>query len=160
MRELISLSMFSQVQVESHPMVSKCKSKRCDTCQNYLVCKIEFTCTVTGKTYKVRSKLRCNSSNVIYLISCKLYKEQYVCSAFKNNFKSRFRVHKSDIITCKDKCSVAKHFLTKCTNENKVENIEVQLIEQVQEGNYDLEGRLWCRKKYWEAQLFTLSWNE
>ena len=138
-------------------MVSKCKSKRCDTCQNYLVRKNEFTCTVTGKTYKVRSKSRCTSSNVIYLISCKLYKEQYVCSAFKNNFKSRFRVHKSDIITRKDKCSVAKHFLTKCTNGNKVENIGAQLIEQVQEGNYDLEGRLWCRKKYWEAQLFTLS---
>ena len=31
---------------------------------------------------------------------------------------------------------MAKHFLTKCTNGNKVENIEVQLIEQVQEGHY------------------------
>ena len=52
---------------------------------------------------------------------------------------------------------MAKHFLTKCTNGNKVENIEVQLIEQVREGNYDLEGKLWCREKYWQAQLFTLS---
>ena len=138
-------------------MVSKCKSKRCDICQNYLVCKNEFTCTVTGKTYKVRGKLCCTSSNVIYLISCKLCKEQYVGSAFKDNFKPRFRVHKSDVITGKDRCGVAKHFLTKCTNGNKVENIEVQLIEQVREGNYDLEGKLWCREKYWQAQLFTLS---
>ena len=52
---------------------------------------------------------------------------------------------------------MAKHFPCKCTNGNKVENIEVQLIEKVQEGNYDLEGRLWCRKKYWQVQLFTLS---
>ena len=29
---------------------------------------------------------------------------------------------------------VANHFLTKSTNGNKVENIEVQLTEQVQEG--------------------------
>ena len=29
--------------------------------------------------------------------------------------------------------------LPKCTNGNKVENIEVHLIEQVLEGNYDLE---------------------
>ena len=94
---------------------------------------------------------------MIYLISCKLCKEQYVGSAFKDNFKPRFRVHKSDVITGKDRCGVAKHFLTKCTNGNKVENIEVQLIEQVLEGNYDLEGRLWCREKYWQAQLFTLS---
>ena len=57
-------------------------------------------------------------------------------------------------ITGKDKrCGVAKHFLTKRTNAN----IEVQLIEQLQKGNYDIEGKLWCREKYWQAQLFTLS---
>ena len=32
-------------------------------------------------------------------------------------------------------------------NGNKAENIEVQLIEQVQEGNYDLEGKFRCREK-------------
>ena len=66
-------------------------------------------------------------------------------------------VHKSHVITRKDRCGVAKHFLTKCTNGNKVENIELQLIEQVEEGNYDLEGKLQCRGKYWQTQLFTLS---
>ena len=73
-------------------------------------------------------KLCCTSFNVIYLISCKLCKEQYVGSTFKDNVKPRFRVHKSDVITGKDRCGVAKHFLTKCTG-NKVENIEVELIE-------------------------------
>ena len=105
----------------------------------------------------MRGTLCCTDSNVICLISYKLCKEQYVGSTFKDNFKPRFRVHKSDVITGKDRCGVAKHFLTKCTNGNKIEHIEVQLIEQVQEGNYDLEGRLWCREKYWQAQLFTLS---
>ena len=100
----------------------------------------------------------CTSSNVIYLISCKLCKEQHVGPAFKDNFRPRFRVHKSDVITGKDRCGVAKQFLTKCTNGNEVANIEFQLIEQVQEGNYDLDGRLWCREKYWQPQLFTLSY--
>ena len=54
LRELISPSIFPQTQAESHSIVSKCKSKRCDICQNYLVCKNEFTCTITGKTYNVR----------------------------------------------------------------------------------------------------------
>ena len=129
LRELISPSKFPQTQVEPHSVVSKCKSKTCDIYQNYLVCKNEFTCTVTGKTYTVGGELCCTSSNVICLISCKLCKEQYVGSAFKDNFKTRFSVHKSDVITGKDRCSVAKHFLTKCTNGNKVENIEVELIE-------------------------------
>ena len=48
---------------------------------------------------------------------------------------------------------MVKHFLTKCTNSNKVENIEVELIEQVQESNYDLEGKLWCTGKCWQAQI-------
>ena len=118
-------SMFPQAQVESRSIVSKCKPKRCDICQNHLVCKNEFTCAATGKTYKVRGKLCYTSSNVIYLIRWKLCKEQYIGSGFKDNFKPRFRVHKSDVITDKDRCSVVKHFFTKCTNGNKVANIEV-----------------------------------
>ena len=43
---------------------------------------------------------------------------------------------------------MGKHFLTKCTDGNRVENIEVQLIEQMQERNYDLKGKLWCTEKY------------
>ena len=57
--------MFPQAQVESKSMVNKCKPKRCEICQNSLVCKKEFTCTFTGKTYKVRGKLCCTSANVI-----------------------------------------------------------------------------------------------
>ena len=76
--------MFPQAQVEFHSMVSKSNSKICDICKNYLFCKNEFTCTVTGKTYKVRGKLCCTSSNVICLISCKLCKDQYVGFAFRD----------------------------------------------------------------------------
>ena len=53
-RELISPSMFPQVQVESHSMLSNSESKRFDICQNYFVCKNEFTCTVTSKTESER----------------------------------------------------------------------------------------------------------
>ena len=75
LREFISASMFPQAQVESHYMVSKCKSKRCDICPNYSVYKNEFMSTATGHTYKATGKLCCTSSNVIYLISCKLCEE-------------------------------------------------------------------------------------
>jgi len=47
--------------------------------------------------------------------------------------------------------------LTKCVTPNRLENIEIQLIEQVSGGNYDLECKLWSREKFWQAQLFTLS---
>ena len=87
--------MFPQAQVKSHSMVSKCKSKRCGICRNYLVCKNEFT--VPSKIYEVRGKLCYNSSNVIYMIRCKLCKKQYAGFAFKDNFKPSFRIHKSDV---------------------------------------------------------------
>ena len=81
LKELISASFFPQQQLttKSQSMVSKC-GKKCDICDNFLVCRNEFTCKVTGKTYKVKGNLSCNSANVVYLISCKLCKDQYVGS--------------------------------------------------------------------------------
>ena len=156
MKELISPSVFPLTRSENESSVSKC-ARQCDICKNYLVCNNEFSSTVTGKKYKVRGNLSCKSQNVVYLINCKKCKQQYVGSALKDNFKSRFRVHKSDINTGKDRCGVAKHFLAKCTDVGKLENLEIQLIEEVKPGNYDIERKLWSREKYWQAQLFTLS---
>ena len=73
---------------------------------NLVVYRILFTCNVTNKAYKVRGNLSCNSANVEYSINCKLLKGQYVGSTSKNNFKLRFRVHKSDINTGKGRCGV------------------------------------------------------
>ena len=52
---------------------------------------------------------------------------------------------------------MTKYFLNNCTGVNKFENVEVQLIEEVKEGNYDLEDTLWSEEKYWQAQLFTVT---
>ena len=111
LKELISPSLYPLTITESASRVSKCNESRCDICKNYMVFKNEFTCTATSKTYKVRGDLTCKSDNVVYLKSCKKCKQQYVGSAFESNFKPRFRVHKSDINTGKDRCGVAKHFL-------------------------------------------------
>ena len=83
-------------------------------------------CIVTGKTYKMRG----TSYVVLALIwftwsSDQLCKGQYVGSTFKDNFKPRFRLHNRDVITGKDICDMVKNFLTKCTDGNKIENIEV-----------------------------------
>ena len=37
---------------------------------------------------------------------------------------------------------VAKHFLNNCIGINKLENVEVQLIEEVK------KGKFWSREKY------------
>ena len=115
LKELISLSLYPRTVIESASRISKCNGSRCDIRKNYMVLKNEFTCTATGKTYKVRGDLTCKSDNVVYLISCKKCKQQYVGSAFESNFKPKFRVHKSYFNTDKDRCGEAKHFLNNCT---------------------------------------------
>ena len=55
----------------------------------------------------------------------------------------------------KDRCGTARHFNNKCSdNNNPHEFLQVQLIESVI-SDYDLEGKLWEREKYWQCQLFT-----
>ena len=62
--------------------------------------------TTKGK-YKIKGTLNCDSENAIYLISFKCCGKQCVGSA--SGFKERFRIHKSDINTCKVRCGVANH---------------------------------------------------
>ena len=45
----------------------------------------EFRFTVTDKTYFIKSKLSCDSSNVIYYITCSNCREQYVGSVIVNS---------------------------------------------------------------------------
>lgn len=85
---------------------------------------------------------------MVYLIDYNLCKDQYIGSAYKNNFKPRFVVHKSEINTGKYSCGVVKHFSTQCTDVDKIGNIEVHLVERVEEGDLNVEGKLWCKGKY------------
>ena len=128
-------------------------SKKCDICKNYLLTDNKFKCRVTGRFYNVRGNLSCNSSNAICLISCKNCEDQYIGSAI--DFKARFRNHKSDIKTKKDRCATARYHNTKCSDvQNSHRLLQIQLIESVA-SDYDLENKLWEKEKYWQCQLFT-----
>ena len=88
------------------------------------------------------------------MITCKNDLKQYVGST--TDFKSRFRIHKSDIKTNKDRCGTPKHFNVKCKNDNNIcQFLSVQIIEQVYSNATDIEEILWHREKYWQSQLFT-----
>ena len=58
------------------------------------------------------------------------YLEQYVGSAIK--FKTRFRIHKFDIKTKKDRCGTHRHFNKKsCNSSNPFVYLRMQLIQKV-----------------------------
>ena len=94
----------------------------------------------TGKYYKVKETLSCNSANVVYLITCQCCKLQYV--GYTITFKEKFHIHESDIHISK-RCGVVKHFLEFCTNEGKFENLKIKLIESVNVLDNLLEQTLW-----------------
>ena len=78
--------------------------------------------------YNIKGKLTCNTPNVVYLISCFNSYDRYVGSAL--DFKSRFRIHKSDIKTKKGRCGTARYFNTKCTDSfNPHKFLKVQIIQ-------------------------------
>ena len=69
-----------------------CQGKRCKVC-TFLEERGTFTSNEGSNTYKIRDGLHldCNSENVVYLITCKKCKKQYVggcitrfCSCFNN----------------------------------------------------------------------------
>ena len=103
--------MFPKIIKENNCLIEKC-SRRFDICKNILVVSTEFTCHATKRKYKIRGTLTCNTKNIIYLITCKSCRKQYIGSA--TGFKERFRIHKSDINTGKVRCGVANHLLNVC----------------------------------------------
>ena len=71
-----------------------------------------FTWFATTQKYRIKGTLKCDSRNVIYLISSKCCGKQYVGSA--TGFKEPFRIHKCDINSVKVGCGVTNHLLNVC----------------------------------------------
>ena len=154
LKEILAPSKYPNPKNSRQNSITSCN--KCDICKNYMVFDRTFRCTVTGKVYYIKGEMNCESSNIIYLITCMKCLEQYVGSAIK--FKSRFRIHKSDIKTKKDRCGTARHFNNKCCDSsNPFVYLRVQLIEKVYciYDDCNIEDILWDREKYWQSQLFT-----
>ena len=95
---------------------------------------------------------------VTYLISCTNCRfRTYIASAI--DFKKRFRIHKSDMNTKKERCGIVRHFTNKCRKpQNPHAFLKIQPIEQVsvkEEGKAD--DILWHKEKYWQDFWFTSS---
>ena len=94
LREILSPSLFPSTNKQNECSINKF-SKKCDICKKFWVVSPDFTGFANKRKYKIKGILKCDSKNVIYLISCKCCGKQYVRSL--TGFKERFRIHKSDI---------------------------------------------------------------
>ena len=55
----------------------KCGGRRCQVCLNVTETET-FTSTSTNQTYKINHEFNCNESSLMYLLTCKICRKQYV----------------------------------------------------------------------------------
>ena len=108
----------------------------------------------TGVKYPIKQNIRCNSQNVVYLVTCIKCSRQYIGST-STELKVRFRNHKSTMINNKRTCEVATHFNKTPHDLSDFKFIGIEQIVNDSDSN-TIEKRLLTREAYWSAQLCTL----
>ena len=137
-------------QKKSFPQVENPGCTKCNECRVSCPVLVEgghFRSTNTGKTYPIRKKVNCDSSFVIYLVTCKKCRGQYVGKS-QTPFKRRHSNHKQEI---KRKYGGLGHHYGDVDGCG-YENISVQIIDQVDEGD---SMALAEREIFWQNQLKT-----
>jgi len=122
--------------------VSKCNRKTCKCCLS-ITTGNSFKSTITNKEYTIAFNMSCNSTDVIYLITCAKCNKQYIGET-KRKLKERITNHRSTI-KLKKPTAVSIHFNDILHNIN---HLTVQPIEIAQ----DLEYRKF-REDYWINEL-------
>ena len=89
--------------------VTKCDRRRCSHCSTIHESDC-FTSTTTSYVHKIKQNLSCTSTDVIYLITCKKCKAQYVGQTHQK-CANRMNNHKFDIVHFPDMfTNVSEHF--------------------------------------------------
>ena len=115
---------------------------------SYIIVGRRFLSYKTNKSYRINYGLNCNSTNVVYMLICRVCGLQYVGSTI-TSFRSRFNNHKNRINfhskasdSDKDKDDlIYKHFCSE--GHHGVSDIEVMVIDRVfgEERLRDKEGQ-------------------
>lgn len=131
--------------------IKKCNHPRCSTCQ-HLQCQSIFTSTKTKKSYPIRHHFTCNSSKIIYLITCTKCKKQYVGMTTKQ-LNVRINHHRTSIFN-KRRTYLHTHFNLP---DHNISNLKVQAIDTIDttEQNLDVHGELRKLEKFWIKTLKT-----
>ncbi|XP_075050806.1 uncharacterized protein LOC142136838 [Mixophyes fleayi] len=132
----------------SQPSCTFCGDIRCSVC-NYIESTTTFTSSRKKTEFKFTQTLSCISKNVIYLITCKKCKQQYVGQT-SNSVRRRFIDHLSTINRKKD-LTLPKHFNLP---NHSIHDVALVVIEQVTNVTELLK-----RERYWIRELDTLTPN-
>ena len=129
--------------VENDAGCTKC-TKKCHACK-VLVEGNKFKSTNSGKFYNIKQKVNCQTSYIVYLVTCQKCSGQYVGKSTQA-FTRRHSGHKQEI---KNRIGgLGQHYGGQ--QGCGYENLRVMIIETVQNGNPDLLAK---REIFWQNQL-------
>ena len=131
----------------------KCGVRRCQVCLNVTETET-FTSTSTNQTYKINHKFNCNESSLIYLLTCKICRKQYVGQTV-GIFHSSWKNYKSNDrkYLVGESCMqehISEHFNSE-GHTGFLDNVSVTLIDKTDSKN---PGK---RKNYWIHTLKTMA---
>ena len=124
----------------------KGNSKQCEVC-NCIESGSKFKSFVTQKLYKINFRFDCNSSDVIYLISCKTYSRQYTGTRV-TRFRKRFNQYKSNVnlysqgVRGMMQEKIISHFLTENHNGCS-KDMSVQIIDHFDPNDKERSESYW-----------------
>jgi len=140
------VQILQELEQEAQPHVSKCKHPLCNCCKSIQE-NNTFTSTTTKQTYSVETSMNCNSSYIIYLITCTHCKLQYVGQT-NRKLKDRLNDHKSNTRTNKQ-TTVGIHFRS---SPHDITNLQIIPIEQIEHNN---QHQILIREQFWINTLQT-----
>ena len=115
-----------EIQQTVHTKSTKsCTNKNCRYCP-LLDTSGKIKSHATGRTYRSRHNVNCNSNNMIYCITCSCCGKQYVGQT-KNSLKERFKSHFYQISHDPKKTEVSRHFNR--ADHDKLENVKIHVLD-------------------------------
>ena len=125
----------------------KCGDKRCNTCKLGTFGHT-IHITSTNKMFVIRNPITCKTSNVIYCLTCKKCREQYIGET-EQELHERQRGHLSDIKSGKAGLPYVTHF-QKCG----IDNYTITGVEKVRKNCAETrKGREKFYKKLFDVEI-------
>ena len=153
-------------QQQQHNGCYTCTAKRCVVCQNHLLSTNTFHSVRNGVRHLIRSKMSCDSQNLIYLLDCAQCRQAQYVGETGQTLKKRLYGHRHNILHytdykasddntnstskyIKEDTMVAKHFNLP---QHTIADMKCTAIEKIHAENTNLRKR---KEKFWRHQLQT-----
>ena len=144
----------------------KCE-KKCALCKDFLIECTSFTSSKTNQNFMIKSKICCDTKNVVYMITDKICRDVFYVGYTQDSMKVRWANHKSHIKAGKKTCEIASHFTRLANTTHKLDkgnqkqftsqlsqHLEVRLIESVDRiQGTNMKEHLESREKFWQGAL-------